>query len=144
VSETRRSFSGWLALSLVLNLILTGFIGGFLLRPHHERFDGRPGGAGNKDAQFVRQLLMEQRTGHDAERQAHRAAVKALGEALRKEPFDADAVQTRFANLRSADAALKQAQHSALIEKLATLTPDERARVANVLGRERARQPRSP
>jgi uncharacterized membrane protein len=64
-----------------------------------------------------------------------RDARRALGEAMRKEPFDEAAVRAAFANVRAADAAVQARFHDATIRVFATMTVTEREAAIKALMR---------
>lgn len=131
----------WLILSTLVNLILIGFIAGYVLRPGVDRparGDRDPGRGEN--IRLIGELTREARQAMKPHAEAHRAAELALVEAVRREPFDPAEARARFQAVRVADANMKAALDEALISKLGELTPDERERVARAISEGRSRR----
>ncbi len=78
-----------------------------------------------------RDALREQLVSRRAELRANRAAIKELRgqmiEALQAEPFDITVIEDILQQQRARFLALGELAHSALLERIAMLTPEERA-----------------
>jgi len=94
-----------------------------------------------------RDALREQLVSRRAELRANRAALKELRgqmiEALQAEPFEISAVEDILQRQRARFLALGELAHSALLERIAMLTPEERAIYVQSLKRQ-SRRPRMP
>jgi uncharacterized membrane protein len=128
---------GGLALSLVLNLLLTGFVIGRLTW-------GAPGGPPDPTAGFGRLLRFLPEERRDALRPLVREEMRAVarearglrGEhaamyaALTAEPFDAAALASALASLRLRLDATQEAAHRSFVALATRLTPEERRELA--------------
>tara|TARA_R100000152_G_C6557071_1_gene29349 strand:- start:172 stop:474 length:303 start_codon:yes stop_codon:yes gene_type:complete len=80
---------------------------------------------------LMRESYRESRTERDA-----RNAVRAqLADALKADPFDAEAVRAAFADLRAAEGSVHAATHKAMIARLEALPPEQRRAMADMLAR---------
>jgi hypothetical protein len=134
-----------LALSLAVNLLILGLVGGAMLA-----VGPRPGG--DDDARlrtlglgpFAIALSREDRTEVTAriDRDALRAERRALGEsfgqlraALLADPFDRAAAEAALARSRIAAGAVQGHGHRALLDQIETMSVAERAALSENLGR---------
>jgi uncharacterized membrane protein len=144
-AKTGRGVKIALAVSLALNLLVVGLVGGALL--------GRGGDPG--DAPAIRTLglgpfaLALSREGRDDVRRRIEADLPAIardririGRSLREvqralltEPFDRAAAAAALARSREASVALQAHGHGALLDALAAMSAEDRAAVAERLGR---------
>jgi uncharacterized membrane protein len=136
-----------LVISLALNLIAAGLVAGLVAGRPGERMRGPDSGLGPIAEAFGpeerRALLRDLRARRDIrppDRALHDATRAALVEALRTDPFDRDrarsAIEQHAARVEAAEAAMREA----LVERLAAMTPEERAALAARLeSRRRAR-----
>lgn len=132
----------WLIISVLVNMLLVGALGGYLLRGGQT---ADPSGrlqpqlvaddAGLADRRAVRQALRNAYKASAEQREARDAARRRLAEALGAEPYETSAVQAAFADMRAADAAMNKAVHDALAEEMADLTPRQRDGVKRALER---------
>jgi uncharacterized membrane protein len=130
----------WLIASALVNLVLIGFIAGFLLRPGADGRGPRHLEKGRgENIRLIGELTRDARRAMKPYSEAHRAAEVALVASLRKEPFDPADAREKFLAVRSADGNMKAAMDEALIAKLSEMSPDQRERVAKAIseGRER-------
>lgn len=126
---------GGLSLSLMLNLLVVGFVAGRMAYGPH-----RPGGAGFSLDRMTARLAPESRDvvravikeHHDEIASSVRAmhkARRAVREAMTADEMDSAAANTAFANLRKASAGMQTAIQGAMIEVAAMLPADERAKL---------------
>ncbi len=91
-----------------------------------------------------RDALREQLVSRRAELRANRAAIKGLRrqmiEALQAEPFDISVIADILQQQRARFLALGELAHSALLERIAMLTPEERAAYVAALKRQKRRR----
>ncbi|MEM7723833.1 MAG: periplasmic heavy metal sensor [Pseudomonadota bacterium] len=144
-----------LALSLSLNLLIIGLIGGAITAGGGLRGgdDGRgPGlralGLGPFALSLDREDRADLRTrleGGDlgAPRRAIGGAMRDLQAALRSDPFDRDAAGAALARSRGAAEALQSEGHTALLDMLETMPAADRAQLAQRLDRVLRRMGRS-
>ncbi len=136
----------WLIASALVNLILIGFIAGYLLRPNLDRPGRGPHERGRgENIRLIGEMARDARRAMKPHAEAHRAAELALVESLRKDPFDETDARAKFQAVREADGNMKAALDEALITKLSEMTPEERTRVATAIseGRDRRHRRRS-
>lgn len=146
--RTRRGIKIALGVSLAVNLLIFGAIGGAML-------NGRPDGPVRDRVDLVRTLglgplgrALERedrdrivaRVGRDraavrAERAALLAATMDFVEAVESEPFDRDATAAALAMQRDHVRGLQERGHEALLEQLERMTPEARAGFAERLRR---------
>jgi uncharacterized membrane protein len=138
--QAKRPTSFWLIASLLLNMLLIGALGGFLLRAGH----GGPGHRGGPefsenatpdDAAAVRSVM---RTAYEAtrpHRDTRREARRNLSAAVEQEPYNEAAVATALEAVREAEQAMQVALNDALTRQLAELTPLQRKGVAEAISR---------
>lgn len=134
-----------LGLSLALNLLIVGLVVGALIAVG-------PGRSGGDDPRlrtlglgpFAIALPREDREAvtDRIDRDALRVERRALGRNLAQlrgaivaEPFDRDAAEVALAGSRQAAAALQGQAHVALLDQIETMSADERAELAERLGR---------
>ena len=140
MSDTAKSkLPIWLIVSLLVNALLIGLlIGGGL---GQRKAGPSPGGEGGDEQALIRSidqaLPSDQRQAvRRAFRQAFadtrqervrvRDARRSLGRLLGADPYDADAVQAGFRELREADAAMRARMHEELARQLGSLTVEQR------------------
>jgi len=134
-----------LAISLALNLLIVGLVGGAILAGQGGQREG-PGIRTLGLAPFARALPRDSREDmrrrieadsldvrRDRSRIGH--GLRGLQRALLTDPFDRDAAAQALAGSRDAAAALQARGHAALVETLADMPATERAAVAERLGR---------
>lgn len=151
MSEDRgRQGRGWrivLIVSLALNLVVVGVIGGWVLRhgigphgghmPHSARL-ARLGGPLTHalDAEgriAIAERLREERGTHEARRAALRESFEALLAELRAQPFDPARLEARLDAQRAQVAGRLKAGHAALVAHLAQVDEAGRAAYADRL-----------
>jgi Spy/CpxP family protein refolding chaperone len=130
-----------LAISVMLNLFLLGFMSARLLHGpfahgelHGPFFGPRgllsrgapPGAAGER----VRGMMERRREAMRSQRAALRDAQHAVRDALSKEPFDATALERALEQLKRATADSQSLMHSALLEIAPSLTAEQRQQLA--------------
>ena len=130
-----------LALSVALNLLVVGVVAGALLR------DGDPRGRVVRDLDFGpftealsprdREALRREFVARAPEmreiRQQIRADLETLLGVLRREPFDAATLQAVMDNQQGRMARRIEIGRELLVERLATMSPDERSAFADRL-----------
>lgn len=145
--KTARGLKIALALSLSLNLLVIGLIGGAVLGR-----DGPPGrdeppalrtlglgpfaltlGQDGRDA--VRDRLARDHDALLSERRAIGESLRTFQRALRADPFDRAAAAEAMARSRAAAEALQRYGHVAVLDYLDTLPLAERSELADALGR---------
>ena len=133
-----------LALSLALNLLILGLVGGALLSfgPPGDRDDPRLRTLGL--GPFALALEREDRDAMRgrldgealrADRRVIGASLAELRGALLAEPFDRDAAEAALARARGASEALQAHGHGALLDQIETMSAAERAVLADRLER---------
>ena len=132
-----------LGLSLALNLVIVGFVGGAVLRHAGEGRGDRGPSLQSYGAPFVRALpreakrkLREALRGERAElpsRKDRRALYSELLEALRADDFDADAARVVFATQSGAAQNMQDRAQAAWIALISEMPAPERAAVADRL-----------
>lgn len=143
-AETRTR--GWvkalLALSLALNLVILGMIGGAFLRGGAPGRDDRDFGLGpladaldREDRAALRDAFSAAFPEARAGREALRGDFGALLQALRAEPFDPSALDAAFAAIAARNAALLEGGRAVLADYLKALGPEARAAFADRLER---------
>lgn len=136
----------WLIGSILINVLLLGAIGGFVVRgglstdrPHFERTHDATrfvrDDATRADRAAVWRVLRESFEASADARDARDTARIALAKALEADPYDADAVNAAFDEMRKAEMNMQAAVHEALALRLADLTPRQRAGVRAALER---------
>jgi Spy/CpxP family protein refolding chaperone len=78
----------------------------------------------------VAAVLESNRARVRAQRQATRAARRAVHDALQAEPFDRAALERAFAELREQRAKAQAAAHATVVELAEKLGPEERSKLA--------------
>lgn len=136
---------GWrvlLVLSLALNLAVIGVVGGALLRGEKglrppPRFDVAAGPYGAalspEDRRAIAMRLRQSEAGRAMSPRARRAAMAELVGALRADPFDVQRVADILADQRRRSQDLVLELEAAILDRVATMTPDERAAFADRL-----------
>lgn len=141
-SDTPRRWPLWLIVSLMANMILVGLLAGFLLQagpkgnpdgPPRERISWGERDDGTRQA--MRQVFKEAFKASAEERMARVETRQQLAEAVIAEPYDADAVREAFRDLRSADDAVNEATHDAMVNLFASMSEEERQHMAQILRR---------
>ncbi len=141
-TSTPRRWPFWLIVSLMANMILVGLLAGFLMQAGPK---GKPDGPpreriswGDRDDgthKAMRRVFKEAFKASSEERMARASSRQQLAEAVTTEPYDADAVREAFRNLRSADDAVNEATHEAMVTLFASLSMEERQHMARILER---------
>lgn len=141
-SDTPRRWPLWLIGSLMANMILVGLLSGLLMqagpkgtpdRPPRERISWGDRDDGSRQA--MRRVFKEAFKASAEERTARVESRRQLAEAVIAEPYDADAVREAFRKLRSADDAVNEATHEAMVNLFASMSEEERQHVAQILRR---------
>ncbi len=147
--QPSRTFRIVLVVSLAMNLLVLGMVGGRMIRGHGLAPMGMDMSLGDVsraldpgDRRFVADRLRQT----DAARplmalRDRRAALGAFVAAVRAEPFDAAAVDAIFAEQRERASGLMAIGQQALLERLAQMGPEARAQFADRLERELRRGP---
>ncbi|WP_321490338.1 periplasmic heavy metal sensor [uncultured Hyphomonas sp.] len=141
-SDTPRRWPFWLIVSLMANMILVGLLAGFLVQagpkgkpdgPPRERITWGDRDDPNRDA--IRQVFKEAFKASGEERMARVESRRQLAEAVLADPYNPDAVREAFSNLRSADDAVNEATHEAMVDLFASMTMEQRQHMAEILRR---------
>ena len=139
--KTGRGLRIGLASSGARKLAVVGVVAGAFLRDGPPR-GGRDFGLGplsealsREDRRALREAFVERHPGLRADRQAMRADVEALLAALRAEPFDAMAMQAALRAIADRNGALLATGQELLAERIAAMTPQDRAAFADRLDR---------
>ena len=143
----------WLIVSLMVNALLIGLLigGGFGQR---QAGPAPIAGVGSEQAmirgidqavpadqrQAVRRTFRRAYADSRTERVRVRDARQALGRLLSAEPYDSEAVQAAFQELREADSAMKQRMHDVLAEQFGALSQDQRRAIMRDLNQRDARR----
>lgn len=140
-----RKLPFWLIVSVLVNMLLLGLIGGMLLKPDKKPAPDRPriGGVERpllglesaEDRAKVRRIVREAIQDARPEMETRAAARRALGERLNAEVYDAEAISAAMSDLRAAEAALLAKMHGNLETELGDLTPAQRRAVAAAMSR---------
>ena len=135
-----RRISFWMTISLLFNLLLLGLVVGMLVRhiPDRGHREERPRLAQDIDTESLRAmfgLMRESYRESRTERDARNAVRAQLADALKADPFDAEAVRAAFADLRAAEGSVHAATHKAMIARLEALPPEQRRAMADMLAR---------
>ena len=153
--KTGRGVKIALAVSLALNLLVVGLVGGAVLGRRDDPgaapairtlglgpFTLALSGEGRDD---VRRRIEAGLPEISRDRMQIGGSLRAVQRALLADPFDRDAAAAALARSREAAAALQAYGHGALLDTLDAMSPAERAEVAERLGRAMRRiSPRSP
>jgi uncharacterized membrane protein len=146
---TTRRLTIALAVSVALNLFVAGFLvagavrRGFHergTRPHHGPFFGPRGmrGADSGAERAMRRAMDHKRPAFEARGRTLREARSKVSAAFSAEPFDAKALQTAFAELRTQTAESQRILHESLVEVAPTLSAEQRRKLGkHALERER-------
>lgn len=132
-----------LVLSLALNVAVIGAVAGLAIsgramdgRPQRITFDFGPLGRVLEPAD---RRAIGQKLRHDGARPLNRdemsGKITELATALRAEPFDVDAVSRELGTFRSRSARVQQDAQNAFIAHLVSMSPAERAILADKLER---------
>jgi uncharacterized membrane protein len=138
-----------LVLSLALNLAVAGMVIGAMVTggPHRgpARIDMSLGPLGRALSPEDRRAVVQDLRGSGAlggmDRGARRAALAETVTLLRAEPFDPEALARGFAAQRDSGGRVLEAGHAALVARIATMTPRERAALADRLEAEDGGRP---
>jgi len=143
-AEPRRRWLRWALIgSLALNLLLVGLIAGAILRGPPDRISGGPGlwrYAHALPDPYRRDLIRSVRRSRDAwsgPRTELRGKREELAAALRADPFEIDAVAAIFAEEQRLAGALAERGSALIVDQIARMSPDERARYAEAITRHR-------
>lgn len=144
-AKTKSKFPLWLIVSLLVNLLLVGFIVGGILRHKHgddRRYHREPPRVERSDEdkanrKLVRETLRSAFAEARDERLAERAARKAIGEAIQADPFDREAVTDAFKAMREANQARSAVIDAALVQSLSEMDVSQRKAIAEMLSRDR-------
>lgn len=144
MAVTSKWIAAFLVTSVVLNLLLIGFIIGKRGMPE----------AGGDPTRFyprwVRTLPESRREALSPLLRSHmqqmrpplrglRSLHKDLRAAIAAEPFDADALRTTLADMRRQNGQVQLVSHSSFVDFVAKLTPAERLQLAEDVGRGKPR-----
>lgn len=137
---TPRKTPLWLIISLLVNLILIGFLVGSFMRDdgrrHHNRGDGRAD-ISLEDRRVIRSMMrdiaQEARTGDDN----RRAAAEALAATLIADPYSEEDAKVAFTAFRDAEDAARRRADLLLANRIASLSPEQRRMVVEIVARER-------
>lgn len=139
----------WLIVSLLANMLLIGVVAGGLLAGGGEQRHHPPRlNEGDVVRSIVRAAPSEERAEmRRAFRQAWREsrelrrarseARQRVNAAMTVEPYDAEAMQEAFANLREAEIALQARIQTLLAHRLSALEPDQRRALASAMAARR-------
>lgn len=137
----------WLIASLLVNMLLIGlFVGGLIAggpvgRDHPPRLD---------EGEIARTIVRAAPEAERAEirgafrstwaetrqlRKDRRTAQRRVNEAMIAEPYSAEEMQSAFAAMRDADAALQSRIQTLLADRLGALEPDQRRALADAMQR---------
>lgn len=145
ITAKRRSGRGLriaLAVSVALNLLILGLIGGAVIGAggRNDGPDLRALGLGpfvrgleREDRQSLRERI--DRESLRGERRAVAMSLRGVQSALRAEPFDRAAAQAALSRSRAAAGALQAAGHGALLDQLVAMDAASRAALADRLER---------
>lgn len=128
-----RWVKGLLVVSLGVNLMIAGTAVGIYMRtaPPRERSPDAVAFLSFALPTEHRNALREQLISRRGELQANRAEIAGMRDemirALQAEPFDIAEVETILQRQRDRFLSLGELAHNALLERIATLTPEERA-----------------
>lgn len=141
-----------LVISLIANALLLGLVLGKAIGKPDKHKGPRGGGeefhiaramddvvpeaARDEMQQAFRQTFRNSREAWDNKR----AAREALTEAIVADPFDPEAVDAAFADMRAADSRLTERFQAVLTAQLSTLTVEQRIEMVNRLEEKRARR----
>lgn len=152
-----RAWMRWLLIaSLALNLAIAGLVAGAVVRARHmgppHGFDLAIGPIARALAPEDRRWIMRDLAGNRAlparDPAARRAEMRALLAAVTAQPFDPAAVAAALETQRSGAQSLQIAAETALVARLATMSPEARAafaaRLSDELARDRRDDPARP
>ena len=133
---------GWrivLVLSLALNVAVVGLVAGLALRVSRDgppaRFEMALGPIGQalsrEDRRAISREIRRNPDVRGGPMRPDASAAEALAEALRQEPVDARAVRDALGQSVDRIERLQKAGQAALVNRLMTLSPDERAALAD-------------
>lgn len=135
-----------LLVSIGINLVLAGLLGGLLLNlgqqtnptwPHS--VDSVKSSLSRESRQAVREAFRDARGRSSHTRESREQMRANLYQVLTAETFDPEAAKSAFAAMRESETALQAAMQSHLIEKMAVMSQEERTRLAERLHRRRGR-----
>ena len=142
VPANKGRISVWFAVSLALNALLLGLVGGrMLVGDDHDRdrlgnrpppIEGRniPGLTKEARQNLRRSMFRMWRDSRD-EREEVKQARRALLDAVRAEPFDEGAVRGALETLREAEEMMRLNAHTALVEAIGELPPETRQSIVS-------------
>ena len=134
--KTPRVMRVILAISLALNLLVLGLIGGFVMKGGHDapRVSLGLGPIGQmlapKDRREIGQILRKRGDLKPARRSERASFFKSFGAAIRAEPFDPVAVSELLAQGDRRNATLQSAAQEAFVTQLTRMSQAERAQLA--------------
>ena len=128
-----------LILSLALNLAVIGLVAGAVVRFRDggppQRFDFSLGPLGRAlepgDRRAIGQALRDRRDLHPGRPLDWRAGLDELAAILVAEPFDPEALGAYLANIRGQGAALIAAGQEVMVDRIAAMSAEERAALAD-------------
>ncbi|MDD9939598.1 MAG: periplasmic heavy metal sensor [Myxococcales bacterium] len=132
--EPRRLVAIGLALSLLLNVFLLGFVFARLLGPSPSRHEHRTDREAIMERRAkrgpMRAMLREHRGALRGKRKQVRRARRAVRDALVADPFEPERLRTALSDLRQATHDAQEALHGALLETVPKLSPEARAELS--------------
>ncbi|MEJ6389322.1 periplasmic heavy metal sensor [Gymnodinialimonas ulvae] len=146
----RRGLKIALALSLALNLAIVGLVGGAVLGARGGFGDGQRDGPpalrtlglgpfvvalDREDRAALRGRIEAEADPLREERRAIGQALRAVQAALLSDPFDRGAAEAAFTQSRARVVSLQEVGHGALLDQIETMSPSERAALAENLNR---------
>jgi uncharacterized membrane protein len=136
-----------LALSLALNLVIAGVVGGAMLRDGPPKGGGRDFGLGplsealsREDRKALRQAFVERHPDIRGERREMQADFAALVVALRADPFDPAALDAALGAIAARNQALLDTGRDLVAERLKAMSQEERAAFAERLEKRAGRK----
>lgn len=146
-SDSTRSYPGWmrwvLVISLALNLLVVGMVGGWMLKVgkhghyHPSRLDQVGGpltrALSKEDRRHIGQAMRRAYRDRGEDRATHRAAMQALIAELRKDTFDRPAVETQLSAQRAVLTDRVALGQTLLTDRLEQMSAAERATFADRL-----------
>ncbi|MSO97412.1 MAG: periplasmic heavy metal sensor [Rhodospirillaceae bacterium] len=139
---TQRTVTIFALVSLMLNVLLVGFIGAQWVRgvagPPAWRIAQVMAGGGRPTpatVQKLRAIVEAELSAPDDSAAQMKTARKAVLDAMATEPFNAEGVAAALVQLRTANQSLLERFHRSVSRAAATMTPEERAEFAVFLSR---------
>ena len=141
-SEPRKQ-SYWLIASILINILLIGSLGGYLLggggsesragnsRGHHAEL--MPDKATDADKKAVRAVMRSAFKETAVERAASREARQELAAAIDSDPYDVATVRAALAKMRMTESAVQEVIHESLASNMSDLTRRQRQGVVRAL-----------